>query len=430
MSRIAVIGAGYVGLTSAACLAHLGHDVVCGDLDEDRVRRLRKAEVPILERHLPVLVAEGLESGRLTFVVGAASATADAEFVFLCVATPQGDDGSADLTYLDAAVAEIAPVLSDEAVVITKSTAPVGTARRVLRILEASGAPPGVRVASNPEFFREGESVHDFMSPDRIVVGCDDAETAVRLTGLYRGVPAPVIVTDPASAEMIKYASNSYLATRVSFVNALANLCEAVGADVKDVVLGMGHDSRIGSKFLQPGPGYGGSCLPKDTAALLHIAESAGCSLPPLVAAVEVNERQREVIVDKIERAVGGDWKGSVVAVWGLTFKANTDDLRDSPALDIAGRLLQRGARVRAYDPAAGAQAASVCPGLEVVEDPYVCTDGAGVLAILTEWEEFRWLDFGRVRDSMASPRIVDARNLLDASSLRRHGFDYTGVGR
>ena len=430
MTRIGVVGAGYVGTTAAACFAHLGHDVVCADVSEDRIRELRKGEVGILERSLPVLVTEGLESGRLVFEVGARRAAEGTAFVFLCLPTPSADGGAVDLSALEAAAREIGPVLEPDAVVVVKSTAPVGATRRVRRVLDADGAPPGVSVASNPEFLREGNSVEDFLHPDRIVIGCDEPETAVRLTGLYSGVPAPVVVTDPASAEMVKYASNAYLAGRVSFINAVANLCEAVGADVRDVALGMGYDPRIGSDFLHPGPGFGGSCLPKDTAALLHIAAEAGVDLPPVEATVAVNTRQRERVVEKILAALDRAPPGSPVAAWGLTFKANTDDLRDSPALDIVRALLARGVTVRAFDPVAGERAGGLEPGLDVTVDPYDACDGAAVLAVLTEWEQFRWLDFARVAELMAVPQVVDTRNLLDPPTMRRLGFDYQGVGR
>lgn len=432
MSNVAVIGAGYVGITTAACLAHLGHDVRCADVDAERVQRLRKGDIPILEERLPVLVSEGLETRRLQFVVGAAEAVVGADVVFLCVNTPTSDTGAADLRYLDAAAAEIAPLLEPDAVVVTKSTAPVGTSRRIQQILdEHGGAAKGIRVASNPEFLREGSAVRDFLKPDRIVVGCDDPSVAVTITDLYRGIHAPVVVTDPASAELIKYASNAYLATRVSFVNAIANLSEAVGADIRDVALGMGYDARIGSHYLDPGPGFGGSCLPKDVKALLHTAEEAGRDLPPLRATLEVNAAQRSAIVAKIAAALGDrPLAGAQIAMWGLTFKANTDDLRDSPALEIAASLIEAGAQVRAYDPVAGEQAARLMPEIDVVFDPYDACEGADVMALLTEWEEFRWADFGKVKAAMRGHEIVDTRNALDASRMRQLGFSYRGVGR
>jgi UDPglucose 6-dehydrogenase len=430
MSDVAVIGAGYVGLTTAACLAHLGHRVTCADIDVERVKNLNKGEVPILEEGLPALVDEGLASGRLTFVVGATNAASVAEFVFLCVPTPQGEDGAADLSFVEDVAREIAPVLARNTVVINKSTMPVGSTRLVQRILAESGANEEVGVASNPEFLREGTSVTDFLHPNRVVIGCENPGVAVRVSSLYKSLNAPILVTDPASAEMIKYASNAFLATKISFVNAIANLCEAVDADVREVALGMGYDQRIGFEFLHPGPGYGGSCFPKDTAALLYTARRSDFDFSLLEGVIEVNRRQHERMVEKVRGLAGGALTGQTIALWGLTFKANTDDLRDSPALVIARRLLEEGARVRAYDPEAGERASTLVPGLEVVPDPYVACNGAAVLAVLTEWDEFRWLDFDRVAAALEAPRVLDARNLLDPVALRRRGFTYEGVGR
>ncbi len=429
--KVAVIGAGYVGLTTAACLAHLGHEVVCADIDESRVNKLNGGEIPILEEGLPAIVEEGLSSRRLRFVVGAANAAAGADCIFICVATPQGDDGSADMSYVDRAAREIAPVLAPGAVVINKSTMPVGSSRFVQRILDESGpALDRVTVASNPEFLREGQAVRDFLNPDRIVIGCDDPAAAVRVSELYRGLRAPVLVTDPASAEMIKYASNAFLATKISFINAIANLCESVDADVREVALGMGYDRRIGFEFLKPGPGYGGSCFPKDSAALLHTAQINGYDFDLLAGVIEVNRKQYEHMVHKITEGAGGSLQGAVVGVWGLTFKSDTDDLRDSPSMLISERLLNAGAIVQAYDPAAGEKAKQMLPGLEIRADAYEAATGADVVAVLTEWDEFRWLDFDRLRGVVGKPVIVDARNLLDPAAMRRRGFQYSGVGR
>jgi UDPglucose 6-dehydrogenase len=429
--RVGVVGAGYVGLTTAACFAHLGHDVVCADIDGERVDRLQKGEVPILEAGLPELLAEGLASRRLRFVVGAVNAARGADAVFLCVQTPQGSDGSADLSYVEEAAREMAPVLAPNTVVVNKSTVPVGSTRFVQRVLSEAGARQDVvKVASNPEFLREGQAVRDFLNPDRIVIGCEDPEAAVRVSELYKSVHAPVLVTDPASAEMIKYASNAFLATKVSFINAIANLCEAVDADVREVAIGMGYDARIGFQFLHPGPGFGGSCFPKDVAALLHTANDSGYDFNLLAGVVEVNRVQHERIVDKIRDAVGGSLAGAVVGVWGLTFKADTDDMRDSPALYISERLLAEGATVRAYDPAAGERAQVALPELVLCADAYDAARDADAVALLTEWDEFRWLDFDRIAATMSHPAIVDSRNLLDPAALRRRGFRYAGVGR
>ncbi|MGH8972876.1 MAG: UDP-glucose dehydrogenase family protein [Acidimicrobiia bacterium] len=454
MSRIGVVGAGYVGLTTAACLAHLGHDVACADVDVAKLAALSRGEVPILEEGLAELVAAGLRSGRLRFVLGASSAAQEAEFVFLCVPTPAGDDpggagAGADLSYVRAAVAEIAPALAAGSVVVAKSTMPPGSARALRDWLEVAGRHSrDVGVASNPEFLREGTAVYDFLHPERIVIGSDEVDVAVRVSALYKGVQAPVLVTDCASAEMIKYASNCFLATKVSFINAIAVLCEAVDADVREVTLGMGYDSRIGFDYLRPGPGFGGSCLPKDTAALIRVAEEAGYDFAILRGVMEVNRAQRDRVVGKIARAVGraGDGLDGVrVAVWGLTFKAGTDDLRESPALAVVEGLVEAGAEVTAYDPAVSL-AASPAPaprqpgslvrtvlldhGLVTAPDPYEACRGADVLAVLTEWDEFRRCDLDRLAGLMAAPRVVDVRNILDPAALRRRGFHYEGMGR
>jgi UDPglucose 6-dehydrogenase len=423
VSRVAVVGAGYVGLTTAACLAHLGHHVTCADVDGDRVDRLSRGEVPIFEDGLEELVREGRANGRLSFVVGAAAAARGAEFTFLCVQTPSRPDGSADLGWVEAAARELAPVLAPDSVVVNKSTVPVGS----VAVVEEALARGDVAVVSNPEFLREGSAVRDFLHPDRIVIGSHDHAAAIRVAELYRGVQAPLIVTDPASAETIKYASNAFLATKVSFVNAIANVCEAVGADVRDVVLGMGYDRRIGFEFLRPGPGWGGSCLPKDTRALVRLADEAGYDFGLLRGVIGVNEEQHERVAAKVARLAGGSVDGRTVAAWGLTFKARTDDLRESPALEVVRRLLDRGARVRAFDPTVRE---APLPGVTSCTDAYAACEGADVLVVLTEWDELRWLDFDKVRDAMAAPRVVDVRNLLDPAALRRRGFEYEGVGR
>jgi len=429
MSKIAVIGTGYVGLTTGACFAHLGHDVICADIDEEKVARLQRGEIPILEQGLDQLVHEGIESGRLRFVLGAATAAAECEFAYLSVPTPQGADGSADLSYIDAAAREIGPVLPPDAIVVNKSTVPVGSTRVVDRALGRGD----VFVVSNPEFLREGSAVQDFLHPDRVVIGADDQRAAVRVASLYVGVPAPLMVTDPASAETIKYASNAFLATKLSFVNAVAAVCEGVGADVNDVVLGMGYDKRISSDFLRPGPGWGGSCFPKDSRALIRIAEDAGYDFRLLKGVIEVNDEQFERVAAKVVRMAGGGVDGVKVAVWGLTFKAGTDDRRDSPSLEVVSRLLEQGAVVRAYDPAVPSEHAADAAdleGIEVVDDPYAAVEGAEVLVVLTEWDELKWLDLDKVKDAMATPRVLDGRNLLDRSALLRRGFTFEGIGR
>lgn len=431
MSRVAVVGAGYVGITTGACLAHLGHTVVCADIDVERVERLSKGEVPIMEDGLSELVAEGIESQRLRFVIGAANAAKTAEFVFLCVPTPQGDDGSADLSFVESVAREIAPVLQSGAVVVNKSTMPVGSTRLVQRILGEAGATlDHIGVASNPEFLREGTSVRDFLHPHRVVIGCDDPAIAVRVSELYQSLDAPILITGPASAEMIKYAANAFLATKISFVNAIADICEAVDADVREVAMGMGYDPRIGFEFLAPGPGYGGSCFPKDTAALLAMAGAAGYDFSLLRGTVEVNQDQHERMITKAKRLVGGSLAGVPIGVWGLAFKANTDDLRDSPAIYIVRRLVEEGASVRTFDPSAGERAKAVLDGVELTADPFDAVAGARLLIVATEWDQFRWLDFARVHEAMDEPAVLDTRNLLDPAALRRLGFTYDGVGR
>ena len=422
MSKVAVIGTGYVGLTTGAYLAHLGHHVVCADVIEEKVAMLQTGRIPILEAGLEDLVREGLDGGRLSFVLGAATAVPEAEFVFLCVPTPQAEDGSADLSYIEDAARQIGPALEAEAVVINKSTVPVGSTR----VVEQALGRDDVSVISNPEFLREGSAVHDSLHPDRIVIGGDDQAAAIRVAALFEELQAPLIVTSPASAEVIKYASNAFLATKVSFINAVANLCEAVGADVREVVLGMGYDKRIGFEFLKPGPGWGGSCFPKDTRALVRIAEEAGYDFGLLKGVIQVNDEQVERVTTKVERMAGGPLDGALIAVWGLTFKARTDDLRSSPSLEVIRRLRERGAVVQAFDPTVRRE----LDGIEVRDDPYAACEGAAVLVVLTEWDEFRWVDFGKVRDALARPVIVDARNLLDPAALRRQGFTYEGVGR
>ena len=425
-NKIAIVGTGYVGLTTGAYLAHLGHDVVCADVVPEKIERLKRGDVPILEAGLDDLVAEGLAAGRLSFVVGAANAVVDAEFVFLCVPTPQGEDGAADLSYVRDAAAEIAPHLMAEAVVINKSTVPVGSTRVVEEAMDRDD----VFVVSNPEFLREGSAVHDCLHPDRIVIGADDQAAAMRVAGLFESLKAPLVITDPASAETIKYASNAFLATKVSFVNALANVCEAVGADVREVVLGMGYDKRIGFEFLKPGPGWGGSCFPKDTRAMVRIAEDHGYDFDLLRGVITVNDEQYERMAAKVERMLGGSLDGAVVAAWGLTFKARTDDLRDSPAIEVLHRLKARGAgTIRAYDP--GAPGTSpMYQGIEVVDDAYAACEGADVLVVLTEWDDFRWMDFAKVAGLMRQAKIVDTRNLLEPAAVRRRGFLYEGLGR
>ena len=425
-ARIAVVGTGYVGLTTGVCLAHLGHTVVCADVDAAKVARLSAGEMPIVEDGLSDLLASGLASGRLSFVVGAAAAVADCEIAFLCVPTPQGSDGSADLSYIEAASAEIGPVLPAGAIVVNKSTVPVGSTRAVEAVIQRDD----VHVVSNPEFLREGSALRDFMQPDRVVVGADDRAAAERVAALYASLDAPTIVTDPASAETIKYAANAFLATKLSFVNAIAAICEGVGANVDDVIRGIGSDTRIGASFLKPGPGWGGSCFPKDSRALVKIAEDAGYQFDLLSGVITVNDQQLDRMAHKVASAVGGSLDGLTVAVWGLTFKAGTDDLRDSPAVAVISRLLQAGAHVVAHDPTVPARRYGVPGDVEIATSPQAACHGADVLCLLTEWPEYAAVAPADVAAALSAPRVVDTRNLLDREAWVAAGFTYDGVGR
>jgi len=416
------VGTGYVGLTTGACLASLGHRVCCADVDEAKVDRLRRGEISIVEDGLDRLVSSGLETGNLSFVLGAAHAVTQAEFVFLCVPTPEGADGEADLSFVEAAATEIRELIPRNSVVVNKSTVPVGSTRVVERVMRR----PDVSVVSNPEFLREGTAVFDFLNPDRVVVGADNLEAAERVGRLYESLGAPILITDAASAETIKYAANAFLATKISFVNAIAAICEGVGADVRDVMRGIGFDRRIGNEFLRPGPGWGGSCFPKDTLALLKIAERADYKFELLQGVVDVNLQQFDRMASRISSAAG---EGGTVAVWGLTFKALTDDLRDSPSLEIIDRLLAKGHKIRAYDPTVRHELRGY-PTVVVCESEVAACEGSNVLAILTEWENFRWVDPVDVLSLIASRHIVDTRNLLDRSAWRTAGFTYQGVGR
>jgi len=425
MSNIAVIGTGYVGLSSGACFAHLGHVVTCVDVVQLKIDNLNKGILPIVETGLEELVAEGVAASRLIFTTDVASAVKNADVVFLCVPTPEGADGSADLSYIQTAARTLSPLLRSGAVVVNKSTVPVGSTKVVERELKR----PDIAVVSNPEFLREGSAIQDFLHPDRVVVGSDNQEAAIAVGALYEKVGAPVLVTDPASAETIKYAANAFLATKISYINAVAAICEGVGADINDVVLGLGYDKRIGHEFLRPGPGWGGSCFPKDTKAMVKIAQDAGYDFGLLKGVITVNEQQYGRIVDKIRAAAGGTLKGKKIASWGLTFKALTDDLRDSPAVEIVTRLLADGASVSVFDPTV-----TIAPkGLDAITvsaSPLEACAGADVIAVLTEWDNFRWVSPVEAAGVVRTKQIVDARNLLDRSEWRRAGFEYQGIGR
>lgn len=422
--RIAVIGAGYVGLTTALCLAELGHSVACADIDRDRVARLCAGQCPIHEPGLEDLLRRCLAEGAVTFVDDPTRAVGDADFVLLCVPTPQTASGAADLSHLEAAARGISRSLRDGVVVINKSTVPIGSTRFVDGVLGR----PDVVVVSNPEFLREGSAIHDFLHPDRIIIGCVDPDVAARVAELYRGLAAPVLVTDPESAELVKYASNAFLAMKLTFANEIVRLCEEFEADSGDVLQGMGLDSRIGPGFLAPGPGWGGSCFPKDSRALVQMATRTAAGFPMLTAMLETNDSHFDRVVAKVERALDGPLDGARVAVWGLTFKANTDDRRESPALAVVRRLVAGGATVVAFDPTvpAGAsieECATVGSALDAVHD-------AHVLVVLTEWPEFATVDATAVAARLRGRTVVDARNLLDRGSYADAGLELIGQGR
>jgi UDPglucose 6-dehydrogenase len=418
--NVGVIGAGYVGLVSAAGLAKLGHEVRVGEADPQRLATLQAGGVPIFEEGLADLLTE--VSSRISFHASNADAVSDAEFVFLCLPTPEGADGRADLRFVESVVDELATEVGEGALFVVKSTVPPGTVATLAKRLADRGSPG--RIVSHPEFLREGRAVPDFLGPDRIVVGAYDAADAERVAALYDSIDTNVVITDPTSAEMIKYASNSYLAARLTFVNTLANLCEAVGADVMDVINGMGLDHRIGPHFLQPGPGYGGSCFPKDTIALIGVAEDAGYDFDLLRAVIRADDEQRRRLAERIRQAAGGGLRGRRVAMWGVAFKAGTDDTRESPALRVATLLQQEGAEVVAYDPEAKTDLVLMAPS--AVE----AARGADVLLVATEWPEFVGVDLTEVAEVMKGYRVVDARNLLDPAAVRKAGLDYWGLGR
>jgi UDPglucose 6-dehydrogenase len=431
--RVTMIGAGYVGLVSGACFADFGHQVTCIDKDAAKVAALNRGEIPIFEPGLADLVEANMRQGRLEFA-GDTSHIGEAEAVFIAVGTPsRRGDGHADLSFVYEAVREIAPLLAATAVVVTKSTVPVGTGDEIENILRDKRPDAEIQVVSNPEFLREGAAIQDFKHPDRIVVGTDDARAREVLAEIYRPLylnAPPIIYVTRRTAELIKYSANAFLATKITFINEIADLCEAVGADVQEVARGMGLDNRIGSKFLHPGPGFGGSCFPKDTSALLKTAQDHGVALRIVEAVTAVNDQRKRAMARKVVAALDGSVRGKTVAVLGLTFKPNTDDTRDSPAIPLITALHDLGATVRGYDPAGMEQAKPLLPDVIYCNSAYTAAEGADAVVIATEWEQFRALDLARLKNVMVRPVIVDLRNIYRPDELRRAGFRYAAIGR
>ncbi len=431
--QIAMIGTGYVGLVSGACFADFGHQVACVDKDAAKITGLHAGKMPIWEPGLEALVTANAERGRLTFTTSIAEGVAGAEAVFIAVGTPaRRGDGHADLTFVFDAVRELAKVMAPGTVVVTKSTVPVGTGDRIEAILAEEGV-TGAAVASNPEFLREGAAIADFKHPDRIVVGAEDERAREVLKEIYRPLflnRAPILFTGRRTAELTKYAANAFLAVKISFINEIADLCEAVDADVQDIARGIGLDNRIGPKFLHAGPGYGGSCFPKDTLALLKTAEDAGVAQRIVATTVSVNDARKARMVERVELQLGGDVAGKRIAVLGLAFKPNTDDMRDAPSIPLIEGLVERGAAVAAYDPVARHQAEQVLKGVEFAPDAYAAASDADALVIVTEWDEFRALDLAKLAGSMRGRALIDLRNVYDRVDVERAGLSYQGVGR
>jgi len=430
MKHIAVVGVGYVGLVSAAGFADLGNRVIALDINEERITGLKKGIMPIYEPGLDELVERNVASERLSFTTSYPEAIKGADFVFIAVGTPSGVDGEADLKYVKSAAESVAQVMDGPLVVVNKSTVPVGTGDWVAEIIRTS-QPKSIpfAVVSCPEFLREGSAILDFMNPARTVLGSQDYEAADKVAQLHLPLRAPIMITNLRTAEMVKYASNAFLATRISFINEIANICEELGADVKEVSTGMGYDARIGPYFLDAGLGYGGSCFPKDVKALAHMADEKGRHPQLLQAVMDINDDRRRLLVEKIREGVG-DFEGKVIGVLGLTFKPNTDDLRDAPALDIAERLLKNGATVRAYDPVGMPGAAKLMPAIEMAEDAYALAEGSDALVICTEWNEFKQLDLQRIKDLLRNPVVIDGRNIYEPLGMAQLGFTYLAMGR
>jgi UDPglucose 6-dehydrogenase len=432
--RIAVIGTGYVGLVSGACFSEFGVSVTCVDKEEAKIARLRRGEMPIYEPGLEALVAANVAAGRLSFTTGLAAAVDGADAVFIAVGTPsRRGDGHADLSYVFAAAEEIGCALTGYTVVVTKSTVPVGTGRQVAAILRRVCPSGDFDVASNPEFLREGSAIEDFMRPDRVVIGADSEPAQAVMRQLYRPLylsETPMLFTDIETAELIKYAANAFLATKITFINEIADLCERVGADVQDVARGIGLDGRIGRKFLHAGPGFGGSCFPKDCRALVRTAREAEANLSVVETVVQVNDARKARMADKIVAACGGTVAGKTLAVLGLTFKPNTDDMRDAPSLEILPRLTAAGGTIRAFDPEGIAEAKKLLPDLAYCQDAYETMEGADALVLLTEWNEFRALDLARVGRLLMEPLVIDLRNIYQPAEMAAAGLRYISIGR
>jgi len=432
--KIAMVGTGYVGLVSGACFSEFGWDVVCVDNNADKITMLENGQMPIYEPGLDDLVDRNVAAGRLSFTTDLASAVKTADAVFIAVGTPSRcGDGHADLSYVFQAAEDIARHADGYTVVVTKSTVPVGTGREVMERIQAVRPDGEIEIASNPEFLREGSAIEDFKRPDRVVIGADSERAAETVGSLYRPLflrDTPIIHTSLETAELIKYAANTFLATKITFINEFADLCEKVGADVQDVAKGIGLDGRIGSKFLHAGPGYGGSCFPKDTEALVRSARDVGAPISIVEQVIEVNTNRKEAMALKIIDACGGDVSGKTVAVLGLTFKPNTDDMRDSPSLEIVPRLIEAGATVRVFDPVGMDEAKAIMDGPVWCSDAYDAMDGADVVAIVTEWNEFRALDLQRAKELLNRPVMVDLRNIYRPEEMRESGFDYISIGR
>ncbi|HVY85062.1 MAG TPA: UDP-glucose/GDP-mannose dehydrogenase family protein [Caulobacterales bacterium] len=432
--RVTMIGTGYVGLVSGACFADFGHIVTCVDKDASKIERLQKGEIPIFEPGLEDLVAQNVREGRLFFTTDPNEAIRQADAVFIAVGTPsRRGDGHADLSYVYAAAEGIADVMQDYTVVVTKSTVPVGTGDEVEAIIKKRRPDADFAVVSNPEFLREGAAIDDFKRPDRVVVGTDDQRARDLMRELYRPLylnETPIVFTTRRTSELIKYAANAFLAMKITFINEVADLCDAVGANVQEVAKGIGLDKRIGGKFLHAGPGYGGSCFPKDTLALMKTARDSGAPIELIETTVRVNSARKQAMAHKIMEAMGGNVKGKTVAILGLTFKPNTDDMRDAPALDIIPALQAEGAIVRAFDPEGMKEAKVLLKDVAFAGGPYECIDGADAVAIITEWNQFRALDLARVKASLKAPIVVDLRNIYNPAEMTSHGFTYVSVGR